>query len=141
MTNLNASLIAKAYGAVDAAMAGAAPFMRKRLHRGWRTCLAVENIRDAPSGPYFARALLASRWRCSLLLRYVLQLTRPQLRTFLEDRELTAWLLLDRSPSMDFGPTERPKEAVLIEEEKRVDEHLVGCRIDGQPLEAPRPAR
>ena len=36
-------------------------------------------------------------------------------RTFLEDRELTAWLLLDRSPSMSFGPTERPKEAVLIE--------------------------
>ncbi|HEY4331569.1 MAG TPA: DUF58 domain-containing protein, partial [Ilumatobacteraceae bacterium] len=36
-------------------------------------------------------------------------------RTFLEDRELTAWLLLDRSPSMGFGPTERPKEAVLVE--------------------------
>ena len=34
-------------------------------------------------------------------------------RTFLEDRELTAWLLLDRSPSMGFGPTERPKETVL----------------------------
>src|SRR5215213_1410788 len=39
----------------------------------------------------------------------------PHVRTFLEDRELTAWLLLDRSPSMGFGPTERPKEAVLIE--------------------------
>ena len=36
-------------------------------------------------------------------------------RTFLEDRELTAWLLLDRSPSMGFGPTERQKETVLIE--------------------------
>jgi len=36
-------------------------------------------------------------------------------RTFLEDRELTAWLLLDRSSSMSFGPTERPKETVLIE--------------------------
>jgi uncharacterized protein (DUF58 family) len=36
-------------------------------------------------------------------------------RTFLEDRELTAWFLLDRSPSMGFGPTERPKEQVLIE--------------------------
>jgi len=36
-------------------------------------------------------------------------------RTFLEDRELTAWLLLDRSPSMSFGPTERPKETVLVE--------------------------
>jgi uncharacterized protein (DUF58 family) len=36
-------------------------------------------------------------------------------RTFLEDRELTAWLLLDRSPSMSFGPTERSKETVLVE--------------------------
>jgi uncharacterized protein (DUF58 family) len=36
-------------------------------------------------------------------------------RSFLEDRDLTAWLLLDRSPSMGFGPSERPKETVLIE--------------------------
>ncbi len=36
-------------------------------------------------------------------------------RTYLEDRELTTWLLLDRSPSMGFGPTERPKETVLVE--------------------------
>jgi len=39
----------------------------------------------------------------------------PFVRTFLEDRELTAWLLLDRSPSMGFGPTARPKELVLVE--------------------------
>ena len=36
-------------------------------------------------------------------------------RTYLEDRELTVWLLLDRSPSMGFGPTDRSKEVVLIE--------------------------
>jgi uncharacterized protein (DUF58 family) len=36
-------------------------------------------------------------------------------RTFLEERDLTAWLLLDRSPSMGFGPTDRSKEVVLIE--------------------------
>ena len=36
-------------------------------------------------------------------------------RTYHEDRELTAWLLLDRSPSMGFGPVERPKELVLTE--------------------------
>ena len=36
-------------------------------------------------------------------------------RTFLEDRELTAWLLLDRSPSMGFGAVDRPKELVLTE--------------------------
>ena len=39
----------------------------------------------------------------------------PHVRTYLEDRELTAWLLLDRSASMGFGPTERPKEIVLTE--------------------------
>jgi uncharacterized protein (DUF58 family) len=39
----------------------------------------------------------------------------PYVRTYLEDRELTAWLLLDRSPSMAFGPTDRSKELVLIE--------------------------
>jgi uncharacterized protein (DUF58 family) len=43
------------------------------------------------------------------------RLDTPHVRTYLEDRELTAWLLLDRSSSMGFGPTDRPKEAVLIE--------------------------
>jgi uncharacterized protein (DUF58 family) len=36
-------------------------------------------------------------------------------RTYHEDRELTAWLLLDRSPSMGFGAVDRPKELVLTE--------------------------
>ena len=39
----------------------------------------------------------------------------PFVRQYTEDRELTAWLLLDRSPSMGFGPIERPKELVLRE--------------------------
>src|SRR6476661_5957661 len=39
----------------------------------------------------------------------------PFIRQYTEDRELTAWLLLDRSPSMGFGPIERPKELVLTE--------------------------
>ena len=39
----------------------------------------------------------------------------PHVRTFLEDRELTAWLLLDRSASMAFGPIDRPKGLVLAE--------------------------
>jgi uncharacterized protein (DUF58 family) len=33
-------------------------------------------------------------------------------REFTEDRELTAWLLLDRSASMTFGPTDRTKQQV-----------------------------
>jgi uncharacterized protein (DUF58 family) len=36
-------------------------------------------------------------------------------RKYLEDRDVTAWLLLDRSPSMGFGPVDRRKNAVLTE--------------------------
>ena len=36
-------------------------------------------------------------------------------RQYTEDRELTAWLLLDHSPSMGFGPVHRTKERVLYE--------------------------
>jgi uncharacterized protein (DUF58 family) len=39
----------------------------------------------------------------------------PHVRKYLEDRDVTAWLLLDRSPSMGFGPVERRKHAVLTE--------------------------
>jgi uncharacterized protein (DUF58 family) len=36
-------------------------------------------------------------------------------REYLEDREVSAWLLLDASASMDFGPVERRKHLVLTE--------------------------
>jgi len=39
----------------------------------------------------------------------------PYVREYVEDRELTAWMLLDRSPSMSFGLEERPKGLVLTE--------------------------
>jgi len=39
----------------------------------------------------------------------------PFVRQYTEDRELTAWLLIDRSRSMGFGPIERPKELVVSE--------------------------
>jgi uncharacterized protein (DUF58 family) len=39
----------------------------------------------------------------------------PHVRRYLEDRDVTAWLLLDRSPSMGFGPVDRSKHLVLIE--------------------------
>jgi uncharacterized protein (DUF58 family) len=39
----------------------------------------------------------------------------PHVREYLEDREVRAWLLLDRSPSMGFGPIERRKHVVLTE--------------------------
>ncbi|MFZ0546496.1 MAG: DUF58 domain-containing protein [Candidatus Promineifilaceae bacterium] len=43
------------------------------------------------------------------------RMNTPFVRQYVEDRELTAWFLLDRSPSMSFGPVERPKELVLTE--------------------------
>src|SRR3954454_4451861 len=39
----------------------------------------------------------------------------PHVRRYLEDRDVTAWLLLDRSPSMGFGPVDRSKHVVLVE--------------------------
>ena len=39
----------------------------------------------------------------------------PFVREYSEERELTAWLLLDRSPSMAYGRVDRPKELVLCE--------------------------
>lgn len=36
-------------------------------------------------------------------------------RQYVEDREITAWFLVDLSPSMGFGPAERPKQSVLID--------------------------
>lgn len=43
------------------------------------------------------------------------RMNSPYVRNFVEDREITAWFLLDLSPSMDFGPAERPKERVLVD--------------------------
>jgi uncharacterized protein (DUF58 family) len=39
----------------------------------------------------------------------------PHVREYLEDREVTAWLLLDLSASMSFGPVDRRKHVVLTE--------------------------
>ena len=62
-------------------------------------------------------------------------------REFMEERELTAWLLLDRSRSMAFGAVERTKERVLCELAATFGQLLVrgGNRVgaivyDGEPL-------
>ncbi|MBV9789720.1 MAG: DUF58 domain-containing protein [Chloroflexi bacterium] len=39
----------------------------------------------------------------------------PYVRQYVEDREITAWFLLDLSPSMDFGAVESLKRSVLID--------------------------
>src|SRR5215472_7285009 len=43
------------------------------------------------------------------------RLNEPQLRVFNEDRELTVWLVLDRSASMTVGAPGRGKHEVLSE--------------------------
>ncbi len=39
----------------------------------------------------------------------------PYVRQYIEDREITAWFLLDLSPSMAFGALDRPKESVIVD--------------------------
>ena len=39
----------------------------------------------------------------------------PYVRQYMEDREITAWFLLDLSPSVDFGTAQTQKRTVLID--------------------------
>jgi uncharacterized protein (DUF58 family) len=39
----------------------------------------------------------------------------PYIRQYVEDREITAWFLLDLSPSVDFGAMQTQKRAVLVD--------------------------
>jgi len=43
------------------------------------------------------------------------RLDEPHVRQYTEDRDLTAWLVLDRSASMRFSETDRGKDSVLAE--------------------------
>ena len=43
------------------------------------------------------------------------RLNTPYVRQYMEDREITAWFLLDLSPSVDFGTTEKAKRTMLID--------------------------
>ena len=43
------------------------------------------------------------------------RLQEPYIRQYHEDREITAWFLLDVSPSVDFGSSTRQKREVLVE--------------------------
>src|SRR5512136_2531951 len=43
------------------------------------------------------------------------RMNTPYIRQYMEDREITAWFLLDLSPSVDFGSVESQKRMVLID--------------------------
>ena len=43
------------------------------------------------------------------------RMQEPHVRRYLEDREITAWFLLDVSPSVDFGTVEVLKRDLLVD--------------------------
>src|SRR5512135_3461399 len=43
------------------------------------------------------------------------RMNTPYVRQYTEDRELTAWFLLDLSPSVDFGTLEHQKRNMLVD--------------------------
>jgi hypothetical protein len=77
---------AAAYSLTGAVSFHVSSLLPECLHAGKRACRALQDLRDAPSGPYFARAVLESRWRSHLLLSHVLGLSRSELRHFFDDR-------------------------------------------------------
>jgi uncharacterized protein (DUF58 family) len=68
-------------------------------------------------------------------------------RQYVEDREISAWFLLDLSPSVDFGARERQKRAVLIDLVATLARLLtrhgnrVGAILYGSQVERTIPAR
>ena len=71
----------------------------------------------------------------------------PYVRQYVEDREITAWFLLDLSPSMDFGTAQSEKRTVLIDFVTTFARLLtrhgnrVGAMFYGRGLERTIPAR
>lgn len=71
----------------------------------------------------------------------------PYVRQYVEDREVTAWFLLDLSPSMDFGAVENLKRTVLVDVVTTLARLLtrhgnrVGALFYGTRVERTLPAR
>ncbi|HTX92292.1 MAG TPA: DUF58 domain-containing protein [Anaerolineales bacterium] len=71
----------------------------------------------------------------------------PYVRKYVEDREVTAWFLLDLSPSIDFGTVQSVKRAVLIDFVATLARLLtshgnrVGALFYGERIERTIPAR
>lgn len=83
---LHSHFAALAYATTSQASFHLSPLLPARIHAGKRACRALCDLRDAPSGPYFSRAVLESRWKSELLLRYVLGLSKDELSRFFRDR-------------------------------------------------------
>lgn len=75
------------------------------------------------------------------------RLQQPHVRVFTEDREMSAWFLLDLSPSMDFGSSDQRKRHVLTNFVAVVARLLtrhgnrVGALLYGSGVDTALPAR
>jgi len=75
------------------------------------------------------------------------RMNTPYIRQYVEDREITAWFLLDLSPSIDFGGVQSLKRTVLIDFVTTVARLLtrhgnrVGAIFYGSKIEHTIPAR
>jgi uncharacterized protein (DUF58 family) len=75
------------------------------------------------------------------------RLNAPYVRQYTEDREISAWFLLDLSPSVDFGSLQNQKRTMLIDFVATIARLLtrhgnrVGAMLYGSRLERVIPAR
>ncbi len=75
------------------------------------------------------------------------RMNTPYIRQYVEDREITAWFLLDLSPSVDFGGVQSLKRTVLVDFVTTVARLLtrhgnrVGAIFYGSKIEHTIPAR
>lgn len=81
-----------------------------RLHGDYRTVFRGTGVDVADIREYrFGDDLRHVDWNVTA------RTDTTHVREYLEDREVTAWLVLDGSASMDFGPVDRRKHVVLTE--------------------------
>src|SRR5438067_5678018 len=75
------------------------------------------------------------------------RLATPYVRQYVEDRDITAWFLLDLSPSMDFGTVQTLKRAMLVDFVATLSRLLTrhgnrdGAIVYGRRVERTIPAR
>jgi uncharacterized protein (DUF58 family) len=75
------------------------------------------------------------------------RMNTPYVRQYVEDREITAWFLLDLSPSVDFGTVQSQKRTVLVDFVATLARLLtrhgnrVGALFYGSRIERTIPAR
>jgi uncharacterized protein (DUF58 family) len=75
------------------------------------------------------------------------RMNTPYVRQYVEDREITAWFLLDLSPSVDFGTVQSQKRTVLVDFVATLARLLtrhgnrVGALFYGSRIERTVPAR